>query len=322
MDIVYIAAAAFILDVIFGDPEFLYHPVRAIGFIISKIQMFLLPKAKTKTAEFIYGVILFVITTSVSFLFPFVILHFSFRINYILYIILQIIFCYQMLACKCLSFTSMRVYKALKENDIVKAREYLSHIVGRETERLTEKEIIKSACESVSENTTDGVVSPLFYIFIGGAPLVFLYKAISTLDSMVGYTSEKYFYFGKVSARADDIASFIPSRIAAMFMIISSFILRLNYKNAFYIFLRDRKKHRSPNSGNTESVCAGALSIELAGDGYYYGKLIRKQAIGDSIKEPEADDIKKANYLMYATSIMTLIFGVIVRTILFTAVIK
>ena len=207
----------------------------------------------------------------------------------------------------------MKVYYPLNEGNYPEARKYLSYIVGRDTQNLDAKGITKATVETIAENTTDGVVAPLFYMAIGGAPLAFLYKAINTMDSMIGYRNEKYEKFGKVAARLDDIANFIPARITALLMIAASALNGLDYKNAFRMFLRDRKNHKSPNSAQTESVCAGALNVQLAGNAYYFGQLVHKPTIGDNNREIVAQDIVLTNKLMYTTSVLAVIAAMIVR---------
>jgi adenosylcobinamide-phosphate synthase len=203
----------------------------------------------------------------------------------------------------------MKVYYALKNNDIAEAKYYLSFIVGRDVEKLSGSQIIKAAVETVAENTADGVIAPMIFLMLGGAPLGLFYKGINTLDSMVGYKNEKYINVGRFSAIADDVFNFIPARIAAILMILSSYILKMDYKNAYRIYKRDRYNHKSPNSAQTESVCAGALNLMLGGNSYYGKILVEKPSIGDDNREAEAEDIKRANKLMYATSIICLILG-------------
>ena len=176
---------------------------------------------------------------------------------------------------KSLSEESKKVYYCLKRNDMKEARRAVSMIVGRDTENLTEEGVTKAAVETVAENTSDGVTAPLLYMMLGGAPLGFLYKAVNTMDSMLGYKNEKYLYFGKIPAKMDDVFNFIPARVTAMFMVCASFLAGLDGKNAWRIYLRDRRKHASPNAAQTESVCAGALRIRLAGDAVYFGKFIK-----------------------------------------------
>ena len=212
--------------------------------------------------------------------------------------------CYYILATKSLKDESMKVYYALSKNDLQGARLYLSYIVGRDTQNLDQTAVAKGAVETVAENTADGVIAPLIYMLIGGAPLGFMYKAINTLDSMVGYKNEKYMNFGRFSAIADDVANFIPSRIAAVLMIAASFPLKMNTRSAIRIYGRDRRKHSSPNSAQTESVCAGALEIQLAGDISYGGVRTHKPELGDPVREPQAQDIIRANRLAFLTSLL------------------
>jgi adenosylcobinamide-phosphate synthase len=207
----------------------------------------------------------------------------------------------------------MKVYKYLKNGDIINSRKYLSYIVGRDTANLSDKQITKATVETISENTSDGVIAPLIFMAIGGAPLAFLYKAVNTLDSMIGYKNERYLYFGRFAAKLDDILNFIPAIISAYFMIFASFILRLNYKNAIKIYKRDKYNHSSPNSAKTESVCAGALDVLLAGDANYFGKQVKKKTIGDDNREIMPKDICIANKLMLTTAIIAVFVLLIIR---------
>ena len=305
MNFLFSVFLGFILDLIFGDPHFMPHPIRLIGNMISKGEK-IIRKIMPKK-EYLGGAILSIFVILSSFFLPFIILFISKKISIYLKIILESIFIYQIMATKSLKTESMRVYKYLKKNDILNSRKYLSWIVGRDTENLNEKQITKATVETIAENTSDGVIAPLFYIIIGGAPLGFLYKAVNTLDSMIGYKNNKYLYFGRFAARTDDVFNFLPAIIASYIMILGSFILGLDYKNAYKIYKRDKNKSSSPNSCKTESVAAGALDVELLGDAYYFGKLVKKETIGDNIKEIEIDDIKTMNKLMYTTSILSLI---------------
>ena len=207
----------------------------------------------------------------------------------------------------------MKVYKELKSGDLAAARKQLSWIVGRDTQELSAEEVTKAAVETVAENTADGIIAPMFFMFIGGAPLAFLYKSINTMDSMVGYKNDKYLYFGRCAARLDDIANYIPARLAGIFMIAASFFLNYDYKAAAKIFMRDRYNHLSPNSAQTESVCAGALNIQLGGGHFYFGKFVPKDTIGDDIRPVKADDIKSINNLMYLTAIISLVILALIK---------
>ena len=311
MEFLFAVFLGFILDLIFGDPHWLPHPVQLIGNLISKGEK-LIRKVMPKK-EFLGGAILSIFVILLSFIVPFIILSIAEKINIYLKIIIEAVFIYQIMATKSLKVESMRVYKYLKENDILNSRKYLSWIVGRDTEKLNEKQITKAAVETIAENTSDGVIAPLFYIIIGGAPLGFLYKAVNTLDSMIGYKNDKYLYFGRFAARTDDVFNFLPAIIASYIMMLGAFILKLDYKNAYKIYNRDKNKSSSPNSCKTESVAAGALDIELLGDAYYFGKLVKKETIGDNIREIRIEDIKLMNKLMYATSILSLIIFSFIR---------
>jgi len=217
--------------------------------------------------------------------------------------LVEAILCYFLIAAKALKVESMKVFHSLKNGDIEGARKNLSHLVGRDTHNLTEQEIVKATVETVSENLSDGVIAPLTFICIGGAPLAAAYKAVNTLDSMVGYRNKDFEYFGKFAARLDDVVNFIPARISALLMILGSVFVGMDTKRACKIYLRDRKNHRSPNSAQTESVCAGALGLRLGGDHHYSGVLVSKPTIGDELQEPKAEHIINANRLMYAAAI-------------------
>lgn len=313
----------FILDIIIGDPYWLWHPVRGIGKVIELSEKILIKVFSIKEGrendtgkKIIAGGIMAIAVIFVSVAVPFVILYLAEKINTYLKIVVECIMCYEMLAMKSLKIESMKVYNALKGGSVENARSAVSMIVGRDTKRLDEEGIIKAAVETVAENTSDGVIAPLIYMMLFGPLGGFFYKAVNTMDSMVGYKNDRYYYFGRVAAKLDDILNYIPSRISAIFMIIAAFILKMDYKNALYIFKRDRYNHASPNSAQTEAVCAGALSVQLAGDAYYFGKLYKKPTIGDYKRSVEAEDIKRVNYLLYGTSFMTLLFGVLLMVII------
>ncbi|QSX06338.1 cobalamin biosynthesis protein CobD [Sedimentibacter sp. zth1] len=307
----------YILDLIIGDPQNAPHPIRLIGSFISKLENKLRCKCKNEKDEYKSGVILWFVVVFISFLIPFFIITLAYRyLPVVVAIIIDAIMCYYILATKCLKVESMKVYAKLKQGNIMEARKFLSYIVGRDTKSLDETEIVKACVETVAENTSDGVIAPLLFILIGGAPLGFMYKAINTLDSMVGYKSEKYINMGRFSAKADDIANYIPARISAYLMIVASFIIKLDYKNAYKIYKRDRYNHLSPNSAHTESVCAGALDIKLAGGSYYGGTFVEKPTIGDDIRKIQLDDVKISNKLMYATSWLCFFVGILIKLII------
>ena len=304
----------YILDLIFGDPYWMPHPVRFIGNLISLLEKVIrrfMPK--TKRGEYIGGIILTVMVVSISMVIPLVIILMAKSINTYLALTVETFMCYQILATKSLKVESMKVYDELAKNDLPSARKAVSMIVGRDTKDLTFSGVAKAAVETVAENTSDGIIAPMIFIAIGGAPMGFFYKAINTMDSMVGYKNEKYINFGRFAAKLDDVVNYLPARISAYQMILSSFFLRYDYKNAFKIYKRDRYNHASPNSAQTESVCAGALDVQLAGNAYYFGKLYEKPTIGDDIREINYDDIKKANRLLYCTSFISIVIISVIK---------
>jgi len=308
---VYACFTGFALDMIFGDPHLSFHPIRVMGKLIRALEKFFRKIFSDSGKRLMVGGVFLNITVCiVSGVTAFTIVFFVYKLNVYFGIVVESLICYFMLAAKSLKTESMKVYKKITAGDIDGARLAVSMIVGRDTESLDEKGIIKAAVETVAENLSDGVIAPLFYMLIGGSVLGVLYKAVNTLDSMVGYKNEEYFFFGKFSARLDDVMNFIPSRISAFLMIFASFILGKDYKNAFRIFKRDRFNHSSPNSAQTESVCAGALNIRLSGDAFYFGKLYKKPFIGDDINSINPQNIADINRLMYLSSfLMTVIFG-------------
>ncbi len=300
--------AGFILDLIFGDPHWLPHPIcligNLIGFLEKNLRRLLAPG---KTALLLGGALMVVIVLSLSFAVPYAVLMLAEQVNPWLRFALETIMFYQIFATKCLRDESMKVYTALHNNDLEDARVKLSWIVGRDTKELTAEEVTKGAVETVAENTADGIIAPMFYMFIGGAPLAFLYKGINTMDSMVGYKNDKFLYFGRCAAKLDDVANFIPARITGILMILASYFLNMNAAGAWKIFWRDRYNHLSPNSAMTESVTAGALNIQLGGDHYYFGKLVHKDTIGDNIRPVVAEDIVAVNNLLYMTAVISLL---------------
>ena len=298
----------FILDLIFGDPHWLPHPICLIGNLISFLEKHLRKLFGFSNNGLLFGgALMVVIVLTLSFLVPLALLTAAYKFNPWLGFSVETIMCYQIFATKCLRDESMKVYYALQNKDIVDARLKLSWIVGRDTKELDEEEVTKGAVETVAENTADGIIAPMLYMFLGGAPLAFLYKGINTMDSMVGYKNDKYMYFGRCAAKLDDLANLIPARITGIVMILASYFLNLNTKGAWKIFWRDRYNHLSPNSAMTESVTAGALNIQLGGDHYYFGKLVHKDTIGDNIRPVMAEDIVATNNLLYMTAVLSLL---------------
>lgn len=297
-----------ILDFILGDPRGLWHPVQGIGWVISRLERILrriFPSGKT--GERWAGGLLVILTLLISVGLPALLLFLLSSIHPLLSFLLSCIFCWQMLAAKSLRVESMKVQEALEQEGLEAGRRAVSMIVGRDTRDLTEEGVIKAAVETVAENTSDGVTAPLFYMILAGPLGGIAYKAVNTMDSMVGYKNETYQYFGTCAARLDDAANFIPARLSALFMIAAAFLAGYDGKNAWRIFKRDRKKHKSPNAAHTEAVMAGALSVRLAGDAWYFGKLFKKPFIGDDIRPVERQDIARACRLEYATALLQLL---------------
>lgn len=304
----------FVIDIFVGDPYNFPHPIRAIGTLIAKLEKFVRSRFKNLRRG---GTFLALTVLIVSTLIPLAVLFVCYKINIFFGLAVESVMCWQLVAARCLQKESMKVCHAVEEKNIEKARQAVSMIVGRDTDVLDETGIVKAAVETVAENTSDGVTAPIMYIALGGAPLGFFYKAANTMDSMIGYTNEKYIDIGRFAAKLDDVLNFIPSRLTALMMILSAYLLGADGKNAARIWKRDRRKHASPNSAQTESVCAGALDIRLAGDAYYFGELHKKEFIGDDIRTPESEDIRRANRLMYCTSVIVLIVGAALRAAVF-----
>lgn len=309
------------LDLIIGDPVWLPHPVRFIGWLI-KISEKVLRRAIHKLGdsplerlEIMAGKIMAAFVVLSVFSIVYIILWAASSVSMFLYHVINIYFIYSSFAARCLGEEAKKVYRALKDNDAERARYRLSMLVSRDTGNLDEKEIIRGVVETTSENTVDGVLAPVMYASIGslfgiGAPLVYAYKAISTLDSMVGYMNEKYINFGRASAKLDDYANYIPARLSGLLIPAAAFLCGKNYKKSFAVMLRDRRNHKSPNSAYPESATAGALGIRLGGDSIYFGQVVKKPTIGDAEKELEASDIADTVKLMYVTSLLGLVLCV------------
>jgi len=304
--------AGFALDLMFGDPRWMPHPIRLIGMMTAggeKLVRGMLPK--NAMAEFAGGLLLAVLIAAVSTVVPCVLLWAAGEVHILLRIALEAVMCWQILAVRSLKTESMKVYRELVREDLAEARNMVSMIVGRDVQDLDPEQVTKAAVETVAENTSDGTVAPLLYMALGGAPLGFFYKSVNTMDSMIGYKNDRYLYFGRFAAKLDDIVNYIPARISALLMILAAFLLKLDYRNAWRIFKRDRYNHTSPNSAQTESVCAGALGIQLAGDAYYFGKRYAKKTIGDPLRPVAYEDIRLVNRLLYGTAYLTFAFCII-----------
>ena len=294
-------------DLLIGDPHWLMHPVIIMGREISFFERFF-RKAFPKTVfgERLAGLMIFIVMSVQAFCIPAAVLWVCHIISPYLRLFVESVMCWQCLATKSLRDESMKVFYALNTGDTEKAGKAVSMIVGRDTKKLDDRGITRAAVETVAENTSDGVIAPMLFLAVGGGPLGLFYKAINTMDSMLGYVEPPYKNIGMIPAKADDAANLIPSRLSACFMLISGAILKLNVKNGLKIFLRDRYKHKSPNSAQTESVMAGLLEIRLAGDAYYNGVLHKKEYIGDALREIEYEDIPRACRMLYVTSVLSL----------------
>ena len=307
----------FILDFIFGDPRWLPHPICFIGKLISVTEKAVRRFTGEKPEGLLMGgFVLVVIVLGVSFAVPYFILHFAEMYSPVLAFVIETFMFYQIFAMRSLKEASMQVCEALRAGDLPEARKKLSWIVGRDTAELTEEEVAKAAVETVAENTVDGIISPLFFFFIGGLPLAVLYRAANTMDAMLGYKNDKYLYFGRTAARVDDVLNFIPARITGILLVITAFFQRFDYKNALKMMLRDAKKHPSPNGGYSEATVAGALNIRLGGINYYFGRQSFRAYMGDDTQELKPVHIMQTIKMMYGVSIFFVVICSVVPIII------
>lgn len=318
--------AGFVLDLIAGDPYWLPHPIRLIGNWIAWLEQKLYgdqeKRERMEKQERYRGVLLVFLVTVPAAVIPFLVLFVSYRLLPAAGVVIESVMTYQILAVKCLKQESMKVCRKLQENDLPGAKTAVSMIVGRDTEPLDEAGVAKAAIETVAENTSDGVIAPMLYLALLGPVGGFFYKAVNTMDSMVGYKNDRYLYFGRAAAKLDDAVNFIPARISAGLMIAAAFLLGKDFsgRRAVRIFVRDRRKHASPNSAQTEAVCAGALGLRLAGNASYFGKVVEKPYIGDAVRTVESGDIIRVNRLLYGTAFLgegiALLFLIILERII------
>ncbi len=306
--------AGFLLDLLLGDPYWMPHPVRWMGAAIVRLERLLRRLfPDTPRGRRAAGVVLAILLPLLAFGLSLGILLLCGLVSPWLRFAVETFWCYQVVATKALRVESTKVRRELERGDLPAARRAVSMIVGRDTDCLTEEGVAKAAVETVAENSSDGVIAPLFYLAIGGAPLGLCYKAVNTLDSMVGYKNDKYLDFGRASAKMDDVWNFVPARLAALVTVLASFLCGLDGKNGWHIFCRDRKKSASPNSAQTESVYAGALGLQLLGDAVYFGKTVRKASIGEPLRAIAPRDIARANRLLYVSAACFLVLSLAAR---------
>ena len=294
----------FLLDLLFGDPHCLPHPVRLIGKLIAGLESHLLKETDREREKLKKGAALAALVPLLTMLAAALLLFGAYRLHPAAGMAAETVMTYQLLAAGSLKAESMKVCLCLKRGDLEAARNAVSMIVGRDTFALDGEGVVKAAVETVAENTSDGVIAPMLYTALFGPVGGFFYKAVNTMDSMVGYKNEKYLYFGRAAAKLDDLANYIPARVSAHLMLLSACLAGKDFsgRRAWLIYKRDKRRHASPNAAQTESVCAGALGIRLAGDASYFGKLVKKPWIGDAVRSAEAEDIRRACRLMMLTA--------------------
>ena len=304
----------FLLDLLLGDPHWLYHPVRLVGHLITGLETVLrriFPG--TESGELAAGGCLLVLTAGITSASAWGLLFLAGLVHPYVRFALETVMCYQLLATKSLRDETMKVYTALRAGDVEGARRAVSMVVGRDTAVLDDIGITKAAVETVAENTSDGIIAPLLFMVIGGAPLGYFYKAVNTMDSMVGYKNERYLYFGRAAAKFDDVVNWFPARLSAVLMVCAGGLLGMDAGNAWRIYVRDRYNHSSPNSAHTEALTAGAVHIQLAGNAYYFGKLYEKPTLGDADRPVEYEDIRRAGRLLYGTAVLALLVFLAVK---------
>ena len=306
----------FCLDLLLADPAWMPHPVICMGKAITSLEKFLRPRLpQTPQGELRGGILLAAAMPLGTLLVCGGACALADWLHPAAGFLIQVLWCWQALALRGLAAESRKVCRELSAGNLPAARQAVSRIVGRDTQSLTAEGVAKAAVEIVAENFSDGAAAPLFYMLLGGAPLAMVYKSINTMDSMVGYKNSRYLYFGRAAARLDDAANFLPSRLAAFLWIAAAFLTGHNARNAYRIWRRDRRNHASPNSAQTESACAGALGVQLAGPASYFGKIYEKPTIGDPLRPVEPEDILRANRMLYAAGLLALLLGVGLRAL-------
>ena len=300
------------MDLLLADPDWMPHPVVFMGKAISALEGFLRPRLpQTPRGELLGGVILAAALPAGTFAAASGARALANKLNPKLGLALETVWCWQALALRGLAQESAAVQRELERGDLPAARKAVGRIVGRDTQELTAEGVTKAAVETVAENFSDGVAAPLFYMLLGGAPLALAYKAVNTMDSMVGYKNDRYLYFGRAAAKLDDLANLAPARLAALCWVGAAYLTGQDGRNAWNIWRRDRRNHASPNSAQTESACAGALGVQLAGPASYFGKTVDKPTIGDPKRAVEPADIGRANRMLYGAAGLALGAGLL-----------
>lgn len=318
MEIAFIALLAFAIDSIIGDPYTKFHPVAVMGKLIDILDKLLRKDTSSEPTKLVCGFILVAVMLVICYAVPYYLIEAMnlFNVPVWLNIFIQAVILSFMISPKSLAKAGREIYDELVQNNISAAREKVNYIVSRDVNRMNEGDITRAAVETVAENTVDGIISPLFFFFIGGLPLAVLYRAANTMDAMIGYKNDKYLYFGRTAARVDDVLNFIPARITGILLIITAFFQHLNYKNAFKMMMRDAKKHPSPNGGYSEATVAGALGIRLGGMNYYFGRQSFRAYMGDNTQELKPVHIKQTIKMMYGVSVLFVIICSVVPIII------
>ena len=302
------AIIAFFLDTLIGDPRSRFHPVVLIGNLISGLEKSIYHPDLTDKRKFLYGGLLVIVVLYITYALTDSIIQLaSLTGNVFIYYGVQALILSFTISPRSLSEAGRELYGFLQEGDLENARYKVGWIVGRDTDKLTSGEVTRATVETIAENTTDGIISPLFFFVIGGVPLAVLYRAANTMDSMLGYKNEKYLYFGRVAARVDDILNYIPARITGILFVISALLLGYNWRNSWNMLMRDASKHPSPNGGWAEASVAGALNIRLGGYNSHFGVLHFREYMGEPIEELESTHIMKCIRMMYTATILFLL---------------
>lgn len=301
----------YLLDLIIGDPQNPLHPIRLIGNLCKRIENYF--RKELSNSLKMAGLLTWISVVLIVFIFTNLILKLGYGLNYIFGIMVSGIIIYFCIATKSLKVEALKVVKALKDNDIEEARHRLSYIVGRDTKSLDKEGILRAVVETIAENVSDGVVAPILYAGLFGAPFALVYKAVNTMDSMFGYKNDKYYEFGYFPAKLDDIFNYIPARLTGYLIIASAYFLKLDYKNSYNIYKRDRYNHSSPNSAHPEAAVAGALGLKLGGANYYFGKLVEKPTIGDEVKKIEINDVYITNRILYLVSFLSFSLSILLN---------